>query len=101
LLPALDPYIMGYQDRCRFLASEQHDKVFDCAGNAMPTVWANGQVVGAWGQRKDGSLVYGLFESVADDALAVLAHEARRLESFLEAESLALSTSTLFTRNLK
>ena len=103
LLPALDPYIMGYQDRSRSLrvTPENRDKIFDRAGNAMPTVWANGQVVGAWGQRKDGSVAYGLFESVSDDALALLAHEARRLESFLEGEFLALSTSTPFTRNLK
>jgi len=103
LLPALDPYVMGYQDRHRSLrvAPEHRDKVFDRAGNAMPTVWANGQVVGAWGQRKDGSVVYGLFESVGDDALALLAHEARRLESFLDGEFLAPSTHTPFTRSLK
>lgn len=103
LLPALDPYIMGYQDRQRSLrvAPEHRDKVFDRAGNAMPTVWVNGQVVGAWSQRKDGSVVYGLFEPVGDDALMMLAYEARRLESFLEGEFLALSTSTPFTRNLK
>jgi hypothetical protein len=56
-LPTLDPYIMGCQDRRRFLAAEHHDKVFDHAGNAMPTVWANGQVVGAWGQHQDGRVV--------------------------------------------
>ena len=102
-LPALDPYTMGYQDRQRSLrvAPEHRDKIFDRAGNAMPTVWANGQVVGAWGQHKDGSVVYGLFEPVGDDTLARLTDEARRLESFLEAEFLALSTSTPFTRSLK
>ena len=101
LLPALDPYIMGYQDRRRFLESEHHSKVFDRAGNAMPTVWVNGQVVGAWGQRKDSSVVYGLFESVGDNALALLIRDARRLESFLQGEILAFSTSTPFTRSLK
>jgi hypothetical protein len=101
LLPALDPYIMGYQDRQRFLAPERHDKIFDRAGNAMPTAWANGQVVGVWGQRKDGRVVCGLFKPVGDDTLALLTDQARRLESFLEGEFLALSTSTSFTRNLK
>lgn len=51
-------YIMGYLDRRRFLAHVHRSKVFGCAGNAMPAVWANGRVVGAWGQRKDGSVVY-------------------------------------------
>jgi len=103
LLPALDPYIMGYQDRQRSLrvAPEHRDKIFDRAGNAMPTAWANGQVVGAWSQRKNGSVVYGLFKPLGDDALALLSREARRLESFLEGEFLAWSTSTPFTRSLK
>jgi hypothetical protein len=100
-LPALDPCIMGYQDRRRFLMPEHHDKSFDRASNAMPTVWVNGQVVGAWGQRKDGSVVYGLFESVGDNARAMRADEARRLEGFLAGEFLAPSTQTPFTRSLK
>ena len=100
-LPGLDPYIMGYQDRRRFLAEEHNPRVFDRAGNAMPTVWVNGRVVGAWGQRKDGSLVHGLFETVGDEAQALLASEAQRLEAFLDGESLPQRTHTTFTRSLK
>ena len=100
LLPALDPYIMGYHDRRRFLSPEHSDKVFDRAGNAMPTVWVNGRVVGAWGQRQDGSVVYGLFESVSKKEQSLLTSEARRLESFLDGEYLAPRTQTPFTRAL-
>jgi hypothetical protein len=46
-------------------------------------------------------VIYGLFESVSDDALAMLAHEARRLETFMGGELLALNTHTPFTRSLK
>jgi DNA glycosylase AlkZ-like len=99
-LPGLDPYIMGYHDRRRFLTPEHHAKVFDRAGNAMPTVWANHRVVGAWGQRKDGSVVYGLFEPVGKKDEALLAREARRLESFLDGEYLAPRIQTPFTRAL-
>jgi hypothetical protein len=84
LLPSLDPYIMGYQDRRRFLAAAHRSKVFDRAGNAMPTVWVNGQVVGAWGQRRDGSVTYGLFEAVDEGQEQLLAAWVRRLEAFLE-----------------
>jgi hypothetical protein len=100
-LPGLDPYIMGYRDRDRFLAPEHRGKVFDRAGNAMPTVWADGRVVGAWGQRKDGSVVYGLFEAVREEAQALLAEEARRLEGFLDGEFLPSRSHTAFTRALK
>ena len=99
-LPGLDPYIMGYHDRRRFLTPEHHAKVFDRAGNAMPTVWANHRVMGAWGQRKDGSVVYGLFEPVGKKDEALLAREARRLESFLDGEYLAPRIQTPFTRVL-
>jgi hypothetical protein len=101
LLPGLDPYIMGYRDRRRFLAAEHRAKVFDRAGNAMPTVWANGQVVGAWGQRRDGSVVYGLFEPVGEEEQALLGSEAQRLEGFLGGEFLPPRTRTPFTRALK
>jgi hypothetical protein len=100
-LPALDPYIMGYRDRRRFLAPEHNVHVFDRAGNAMPTVWANGQVVGAWRQRKNGEVVYGLFEEVNEEEQALLEAEAQRLEEFLGGEYLPLRTHTAFTRSLK
>jgi len=98
--PGLDPYIMGYRDRCRFLATEHRTKVFDRAGNAMPTVWVNGRVVGAWGQRKDGSVIYGLFEPVGEEKRALLAGEVQRLEIFLGGEFLPPRTHASFTRAL-
>jgi hypothetical protein len=99
-LPSLDPYIMGYGDRRRFLAPEHQAKVFDRAGNAMPTVWAGGRVVGAWGQRVDGSVVYGLFEPVQEGVQDLLAAEASRLEAFLDGEYLRPRSHTPFTRAL-
>jgi hypothetical protein len=100
-LPALDPYIMGYADRRRFLAPEHNAQVFDRAGNAMPTVWVNGQVVGAWGQRKNGEVVYGLFEEGNEEKQTLLKAEAQRLEEFLGGEYLPLRTHTAFARSLK
>jgi hypothetical protein len=107
-LPILDPYIMGYRDRRRFLAQEHRAKLFDRAGNAVPTVWVNGRVVGAWGQREvdgepgrtKGSVVFKLFEPVGQDVQALLANEARRLEDFLDAEYIPPRFRTAFTRAL-
>ncbi|MCP4540227.1 MAG: winged helix DNA-binding domain-containing protein [Chloroflexi bacterium] len=100
-LPILDPYIMGYRNRLRFLTPEHRSKVFDRAGNAAPTVWVNGRVVGAWGQRKDGSVIHGLFESVTDQEQALLVDEVRRLENFLGNEHLPPRFRTSFTRALE
>jgi uncharacterized protein YcaQ len=54
LLPSLDPYVMGYRDRRRFLAPEHQSQVFDRAGNAFATVWIDGQIAGVWRQVEDG-----------------------------------------------
>ena len=84
LLPSLDPYIMGFRQRRRFLAQEHYEKVFDRAGNALPTVWVNGRVVGAWDQRQTGgSVVFGLFERVSEREQALLLEKARGLGTFL------------------
>jgi len=96
-LPGLDPYIMGR----RFLSPEHRDKVFDRAGNAVPTVWSGGRVVGVWKQRRDGSVVYGLFEPVSEKARARLEERREQLEAFLEGESLSQRTHTRFIRALK
>jgi hypothetical protein len=101
LLPGLDPYIMGYRDRRRFLGEEHRAKVFDRAGNAVPTVWVNGRVVGAWGQQQNGKVVQGLFERIGTQAQAILTEEARRLEVFLAGEVLPQRCHTPFTRALQ
>jgi hypothetical protein len=100
LLPDLDPYIMGYRNRLRFLTPKHRTKVFDRAGNAMSTVWVNGRVVGAWRQRKDGSVSYAVFEQVSEEENTLLVSEVRRLEEFLDGESLSPRTHTPFTRAL-
>jgi hypothetical protein len=92
---------MGYGARCRYLAAEYKTHVVARAGNTVPTVWVNGQVAGAWGQRADGHLVYGLFEPVDEEARALLAREAGRLERFLDGEYLAPRYHTPFTRGLE
>jgi uncharacterized protein YcaQ len=102
LLPSLDPYIMGYRERRRFLEPEHRAKLFDRAGNAVPTAWANGRVVGAWGQPKDeGDVIYRLFEPVSDELRALLDAQARRLEGFLGGEVLSPRFRTPFTRALE
>jgi uncharacterized protein YcaQ len=89
LLPSLDPYIMGYRDRRRFLAEQYRPQLFDRAGNSVPTALVNGRVVGAWGQREDASVQYHLLEETTAEEQTQLDGEAARLEGFLAGETLA------------
>lgn len=85
LLPALDPYIMGYQDRRRFLDPAHRTTVFDYAGNARPSVWAGGRVVGTWREEERGAPGYALFESITLAEQALLNAQFERLAAFLVA----------------
>jgi hypothetical protein len=48
LLPQLDPFVMGYKDRSRFLSAGDADFVFDRSGNASSTILVDGRIVGVW-----------------------------------------------------
>jgi hypothetical protein len=63
LLPALDPTVMGWKHRAWYLGSNG-PQLFDRNGNAGPTVWVGGRIVGAWGQREGGEVVTALLEPV-------------------------------------
>ena len=48
LLPILDPYLLGYKQRERYLDQGHYDLVFDRSGNATSTILVDGKVVGVW-----------------------------------------------------
>jgi hypothetical protein len=82
LLPALDPTVMGWSQRTWFLGN--HGSVlFDRNGNAGPTVWWDGRIVGGWAQRRDGEIAYRVLEDVGAEAVSAVEHEAERLASWL------------------
>jgi Winged helix DNA-binding domain len=83
-LPGLDVSIMGWNDRSWFLG-EHGAKVFDTNGNAGPTVWWDGRVVGGWAQRPTGEVVYRLLEDIRRKGTAAVEAEAATLASWLEA----------------
>ncbi|MFZ0012711.1 MAG: winged helix DNA-binding domain-containing protein [Acidimicrobiia bacterium] len=82
LLPSLDPTVMGWKERDWYLG--RHGEVlFDRNGNAGPTVWVDGRVVGGWAQRSDGTIAYELFEEVDAGASELIAAEATRLQDWM------------------
>jgi hypothetical protein len=82
LLPALDPTVMGWTGRTWYLG-EHGPLLFDRNGNAGPTVWCDGRVVGGWAQRADGEVVYRLLEDIGSEAASEVEAEAARLTSWL------------------
>jgi hypothetical protein len=47
-LPWLDPFIMGYKNRDRYLPRESYNYVFDRSGNSTNTIIVNGIISGVW-----------------------------------------------------
>lgn len=83
LLPCLDPTAMGWQGREWYLADAIRPQLFDRAGNVGPTVWWNGEVVGAWAQRADGTVGTKLLRDVGREASQAIAVEAERWQKTL------------------
>jgi hypothetical protein len=81
-LPALDPTVMGWKERGWYLG-EHGPALFDRSGNAGPTIWWNGRVVGGWAARKDGEIRCRLLEDVGADVAAEVEAEAMRLQAWL------------------
>ncbi|HEX2048318.1 MAG TPA: winged helix DNA-binding domain-containing protein [Acidimicrobiales bacterium] len=82
LLPSLDATTMGWQQR-RWYLGDHGKALFDTNGNAGPTVWSDGRVVGGWAQRKSGEVVFRLLEDVGIAAAEAVAAEAARLTEWL------------------
>jgi hypothetical protein len=82
LLPGLDPTVMGWKERGWYLG-EHAPRLFDRNGNAGPTVWVDGRVVGGWGQRRSGEVVVRLLRDVGSEAHAAIDAEAGRLAAWL------------------
>jgi Winged helix DNA-binding domain len=82
LLPTLDPTTMGWKERDWYLGA--HGQVlFDRNGNAGPTVWWDGRVVGGWAQRADGEVVVKLLEDIGAEGVKAVETEAHELATWL------------------
>jgi hypothetical protein len=83
LLPALDPTTMGWQARDWYLGDHKA-ALFDTSGNAGPTIWADGRIVGGWAVRTSGEVVMKLLEDVGRETGVAVAAEAARLTEWLQ-----------------
>lgn len=98
LLPALDPTVMGWKERSWYLGPHA-PALFDRSGNAGPTIWWEGRVVGGWAQR-EGRVVTALLEDAGAEAAGAIEAEARRLESWLGGTRVVPAFRTPLERSL-
>lgn len=82
LLPALDPTTMGWKAR-GFYLGEHAERLFDRNGNAGPTAWWRGRIVGGWTQADDGTVVVVPAEKLDRAATRALASRAEELSAWL------------------
>ena len=82
LLPPLDPTTMGWFERDWYLGPYRA-QLFDTSGNAGPTVWWDGRIVGGWRQSETGEVVLQMLEDVGAEGLDALEQEAARLTEWL------------------
>ncbi|MGB6207236.1 winged helix DNA-binding domain-containing protein [Mycobacterium sp.] len=83
LLPGLDATTMGWYQRDWYVG-EHRDQVFDSNGNAGPTAWWNGRVVGGWYQDADAQVQLQLLEDPGRDARRALQRRAEELTAWLD-----------------
>jgi hypothetical protein len=82
LLPPLDSTTMGWFERDWYLGSHK-EQLFDTSGNAGPTVWWDGRIVGGWRQGDGGEVELQMLEDVGADGTRAIEHEAARLTVWL------------------
>jgi hypothetical protein len=83
VLPSLDPTPMGWKQRDWYLG-DHAPELFDGSGNAGPTVWVDGRVVGGWAQRKDGEMVYELLEDIGREAEDAVEQRLAQLQVWMD-----------------
>lgn len=83
LLPSLDATTMGWFHRDWYLC-EHRAQVFDRNGNAGPTAWWNGRVVGGWYQDGTACIRLQLLEDPGHDGRRSLQRRSDELTSWLD-----------------
>ncbi len=101
LLPTLDPWVMATKHRRRLMDADAYALLHDRNGNAGPSIIAAGRVVGGWVQRKDGPVVWRLFEDIGSEATRALEAKAAMLEAYLAKERVMPNFPTPLMRELR
>lgn len=85
LLPQLDPYLMGYKERERYLDSKLYDYIFDRSGNVTSTILLDGWVIGIWDvdSGKQPKLKIYVFNKTKDEIRKKILVKAKEIGKFI------------------
>ena len=92
LLPLLDPYMMGYKNRERYVDMKRYDYIFDRSGNATQVILQDGLVIGIWDiilKPKPICKLY-FFEDIDDNILKIITLKAKKLAAFITCKELQI-----------
>ena len=84
LLPSLDPTTMGWKERSWYLG-DLAPQVFDRNGNAGPTIWYSGRIVGGWAHRSTGEVATRLLVDIGREGASAVEAETARIQDWLDA----------------
>lgn len=83
LLPALDPYIMGYKERDRYLDKDYFNFIFDRSGSGTTTIVNNGKIIGVWDFEENPSPVVKIFMFEDRNISKEIENKAREIGNFI------------------
>jgi len=84
LLPAFDPYLLGWKDRTFAVPAAHARRVHPGGGMLRATATVDGRAVGTW-SAAGGEVALDLFARVARDARAALSADADEVARFVQA----------------
>ncbi len=82
-LPSLDPTTMGWKERDWYLGPHA-PRLVDRSGNVGHTIWADGKIIGGWGQTRTHQVRVALLEDVGREQVAETERQAGELEAWLD-----------------
>ncbi|MFH1438476.1 MAG: winged helix DNA-binding domain-containing protein [Pseudomonadota bacterium] len=83
LLPCLDPCLMAYKDRQRYLDDEHYHFMYDRSGNATWTIMIGGKVAGVWDYKEPVVKICLFRRKAGAGVLKELRREAVRVGRFI------------------
>lgn len=85
LMPLLDPYLMGYKERKRYLAQEHYTRVFDRSGNVTSTILVDGRIFGIWDIEEEHEPIVKifLFSRVNPEVSKEISSKAKKIGKFI------------------
>jgi len=90
LLPFLDPYLMGYKDRDRYMDKKDYYYIFDRSGNGTSSIILNGKIAGVWDfeeVKESSTIKFFLFEKQKGSILDMIHYKAEQIGKFMSADS--------------